>query len=409
MVASASAVVLLLVAGSELVLPLLRVPSRFSALLSLAALLVVVQVTESALINFLRADQETMTLMQYQVAKRYLGLALILGAVLLISATLTAYYAATLLTEATAVGLLAAFMFRRGRRPWPRYAEFSGPLCRALLQYGIPMMFGYELSGITLMMGGRYVIGGMIGDAPLGLYSAAYNLCQYVQAAVITSVGQAVVPLYLNMWDRKGEAETSAFIGRSLRVYVMVGAALMAGLAAVGPELLPALASDKYESAAPVIPWVISGMVVDGGTSMLGAGLFIQRRSRTIMAVVLSCAVLNVALNLLLVPRWNIVGSAVATLVSYAATAVAMAIAARPLLRVQVPWVTIIRAAIAAGAMYWIVVHAHLTGRWPTVGVKVLVGAAAYVGFMVLIDSDARALVRNVYERVRPRATRVGK
>ena len=37
------------------------------------------------------------------------------------------------------------------------------------------MMIGYELSGTILSVGDRYVIKAVIGDAQLGLYSAAYN------------------------------------------------------------------------------------------------------------------------------------------------------------------------------------------------------------------------------------------
>ena len=75
--------------------------------------------------------------------------------------------------------------------PIPRAAEFSRPLYLELLRFGVPMMIGYELSGIVLSVGDRYVIEGLLGEAPLGLYGAAYNLCQYVQALVIASVGQA--------------------------------------------------------------------------------------------------------------------------------------------------------------------------------------------------------------------------
>ena len=46
------------------------------------------QVIESALVNFLRAEQKTSVLMAYQIAKKYLSLTLILIAVLVISRSL---------------------------------------------------------------------------------------------------------------------------------------------------------------------------------------------------------------------------------------------------------------------------------------------------------------------------------
>ena len=262
------------------------------------------------------------------------------------------------------------------------------------------MMIGYELSGIVLAVGDRYVIAGTIGETPLGLYGAAYNLCQYVQAVLITSVGQAIMPIYMKMWDERGVDETSAFITRSLRTYALLAAPVIAGFASVGPELLPALASEKYASAAPIMPWVIAGMVVDGTNSMLGAGLFIHRKTRVIMAIVVSGAALNIGLNLVLVPRIGIMGAAIATLVSYTGTALALRLAGRRLLPVPLPWMTVVRAAFAAGIMFLAIRHVLPGRRLLTAGVRPLIGAPIYLAIMTLIDADARAMMQKPIKRV---------
>ena len=214
-------------------------------------------------------------------------------------------------------------------------------------------------------------------------------------------MNQAIIPIYMRMWDTKGSEETSAFINRSLRSYAILGAPLIAGVAAVGPELLTSLASDKYATAVVVLPWVIAGMVVDGTNTMLGAGLFIHRRTRAIMTVVFSSAVLNIGLNLVLVPRIGIVGSAMATLFSYSVTALAMGTAARRLLPVKVPVMTILRAGLCALVMY-IALRNLLSGhRLFTVGVRVALGVPIYGLLMAAIDPDARSLLRKGLARIR--------
>jgi O-antigen/teichoic acid export membrane protein len=376
---------------------------RVRGLFSIASFLIIVQVSESGFINFLRAEQQTTLLMKYQVAKKYLGLGLILFAVLVLSGTLASFYTASLVSEAVAVGVLAVILFRTGTRPLPAVAQFSPPLYRELLGFGIPMMIGYELSGIILAVGDRYVIAGMLGETPLGLYGAAYNLCQYVQAVLITSVGQAIMPIYMRMYDEKGPEETSAFITRSLRTYFLLAAPVVAGFSSVGPELLPALASEKYAAAATILPWVVTGMVVDGTNAMLGAGLFIHRKTRVIMAIVMSGAAFNIGLNLLLVPRIGIRGAAIATLVSYSGTALSLRIAGRRFLSVSLPWLTFLRAGVAAGIMYMAIRHVFPGGRLLTAGIRPLVGAPIYIGIMGLIDGDARAMIRKAVGRVRGR------
>src|SRR5262249_32692662 len=153
-------------------------------------------------------------------------------------------------------------------------AAFSPPLLGELLSFGIPMMIGYEIAGIILGVGDRYFVQGLMGGEALGIYAAAYNLCQYVQTAFIQSVSQAVVPLYMRIWSEEGEAATQRFVSRALGLYARFGAPVVAGMAAVGPVLLPFVASAKYGAGALIIPWVVAGMVVDGASVLSGAGLF---------------------------------------------------------------------------------------------------------------------------------------
>ena len=151
------------------------------------------------------------------------------------------------------------------------------------------------------------------------------------------------MPLYMQMWTQKGAEETAAFIAKSLRTYVLIGAPVVAGIAAVGPALLTSLASDKYAAAGPLLAWIIAGMVVDGMNAMVGAGLFIHRKTRAIMIIVICCALLNVGLNLVLIPVMGIMGSAVATLASYSGSCWRWDSPGRRLLRVPLPWWTFLR------------------------------------------------------------------
>jgi O-antigen/teichoic acid export membrane protein len=368
-------------------------------LLALSAVVVAVQVVESPLVNILRAEQRTKVIVAYQVLKRYAALGLLLLALFAIAESLTVFYSATALAEVAAViALTLALLAGRGRAG-VSLRQFSPSLFKEMLKFGIPMMVGYELSGIILAVGDRYAIEWLVGTEPLGLYSAAYNLCQYVQSVFIASVAQAIVPLYMQMWDQQGPEETVAFVGRSLRTYVLFGAPVIAGVAAVGPELLPALASDRYAGAAGILAWVVAGMVLDGAAAMLGAGLFIHRRTRRIMAIVMSCAGLNMVLNFVLVPRVGIVGAAIATLVAYAASSVLLAAAGRSLFRVEIPWATMARAGAASAVMYLAVVWILPGQRLLTVLVRALVGAVLYAALLLLVDEDARKLARSVLGR----------
>ena len=152
---------------------------------------------------------------------------------------------------------------------------------------------------------------------------------------------------------------------------------------------------------APVLSWVIAGMAVDGTNAMMGAGLFIHRKTRVIMSIVVCCAALNIGLNFLLVPRIGIVGAAIATLISYSVTSIALGTAGRRLLRVPIPWMTILRAGLTAAVMYAAIQHILPGHRLVTVAVRMVAGAPIYVIIMALIDRDARAMAQKPIDRLR--------
>jgi O-antigen/teichoic acid export membrane protein len=317
-----------------------------------------------------------------------------MASLLLIARNLWTFYAATVVTELGGIAVLGVLLFGWRRRAWPSVRAFSRSLYGTLLRFGLPMMLGYELSGIILIVGDRYIIHILMPGDWLGVYSAAYNLCQYMQLVLGAAVEQALAPIYLRLWSQGSEEEFNTFINKTLRWYVMLGVPVVAGMAAVGPQLLPLLASEKYALGAGIIPYVMAGMMLDGTTAMVGAGLFIHKRSKIIAVLVLFSATLNILLNLVLIPFMGLYGAAVATLVSYLALASAMVFAGRRWLPVVIPKDVLAKAVGLALAMYFVVTMIDLPGRVATIGVKLIVGVVFYAAGMSAIDRDARRALR---------------
>jgi O-antigen/teichoic acid export membrane protein len=403
--ATAVVAALALAAGAQLAPLRWLEDERVRGLLAIVSLLVIVQVIDSTFTNLLQGAQRSTTLMKYQIAKKYLSLACMLAGLLLISRTLWAFYSATVIAEATAIFLFARILMREDDHARPRPGLFSRPLYVELLRYGLPMTFGYELAGVILSVGDRYVIKSVIGEEQVGLYSAAYNLCQYVQSVFLTSIGTAILPICMKMYDEEGAPKTSAFVSQSLGNYFLMAAPVVAGVASVGPELLPSLASERYASAGGVLPWVIAGMVVDTAATIAGAGLYIHRKATIMMFAVAGSALINVLSNLLLVPRFGIVGAAAATLVGYTVLYCAFALCARRFLHVPFPWAAFLRAALAAVVMYGALRFILPGRRFLTVAVRGVAGVLIYGALIAAIDANARSFIRRGLARLRARSS----
>jgi O-antigen/teichoic acid export membrane protein len=380
--------------------------SRLPGLFLVTSVLVAVRVTESALLNLLRAEQRTGTVMVYRVARRYVVLVFVVVALLFVARDVFAFFAALIVAETLLLAGLAAYLFAFLRRPLPLPGRFSPRLLRVMTAYGIPMMIGYELSGVILNVGDRYVIQALLGATSLGLYSAAYNMCDYVRSIFIMSIGQAVVPIYMRMWATEGAEATRVFLADSLRQYTLLALPVIAGLSAVGPDLLPFVASDRYEGGVVVLPSVIAGMVFSGATAITSAGLFLHKRALTVMILVMAAAAFNVGLNLVLIPRIGILGAALATLISYAALLVASTAFSRRHLVVALPWEAVVKASLLSLGMYIVVTRIDAGGRLATLCARVGAGGLLYGAGLLLVDGPTRVQVRKVMERLSSRARR---
>lgn len=364
--------------------------SRVAALLLLTAVLVAVRTTDSGLLNILRAQERSGLFSAYTVVKKYAGLGLILLALFFVSKDLWGFYLATIIAEIGSVVALIAILFR-GVRYGPR--DFCPGLFRSMLVFGIPMI-GYELAGTALAISDRYLIQGLLGSGELGIYAAGYNFCEYVQLILVAAVGQAIMPMYVRTWEERGPAETARFIESSLHYYLLLGLPVIAGLSVVGEDLLVLLASEKFRASAQVIPYIIAGLVLDGMIVMVGAGLYIHKRTVVLAVLVVVCTAVNVGLNLLLIPAFGIVGAAVATLIAYLVLITSIYVVATRHLPLAFPLASLAKFGAMASVMYLVVAQIHLEDGVLNLIAKIGSGGMLYGLLVVLLDRQARGVLR---------------
>jgi O-antigen/teichoic acid export membrane protein len=360
--------------------------SRVAPLFLFTAVLILVRVLESAFVNPLRAEERSGVLNVYFVVRRWAGLALLLGVLIAVQRDLWGFYAATIVSEVLALMFLAWWCLVR--QP-VAVAAFSPPMFRAMVVFGLPML-AVELSSVVLSMGDRYLIQHLVGAEALGVYVAAYNLCDYLRAALLAALVAAAQPAYLRVWAEQGAAATALFLRRFVHVYLMVAAWLVAGVSAVGAELLHLLASAKYAGGAVIIPWAMTGLAFDTLVLVLGAGLYLQKRTLTVAALVVVCAVFNIGLNALLIPLFGIVGAGIATMLGYGSLLLLCALAGRRAVETGLPAASAVKFIAFGLVMYVAVSMLETPSEVTTLVVRALAGTALYLGLVLLFDATGR-------------------
>ena len=136
-------------------------------------------------------------------------------------------------------------------------------------------------------------------------------------------------------------------------------------------------------------------------TARVSAGVIV---TKVLMVLVVVAALLNVVLNVLLVPALGIVGAAVATLISYIVLVTGGFIYSRRLLRVSIPWLALVKFTVLATIMYVAVLQVTLANPVAELFGRILVGVSSYGLLVLALDARTRDGFFAIWQRMRGRS-----
>jgi O-antigen/teichoic acid export membrane protein len=208
----------------------------------------------------------------------------------------------------------------------------------------------------------------------LGLYSAGYNVAMYIANIVMFSISYAIVPIYVDIYGGEGREKTEAFLQKCLNYVLMGLIPIWFGYLAVAKDLFITLASEKYASAAIFSPIILLGTIIFALNSIFNAGLYLAKRTMTMLSVMLLAVAVKVLMNILLLPAYGVMGAAISTLVPCAMVIILNGFLSYKHIRVKINFKIISYYVILSFCMFLIVIQINMSRVWLTLLTKVFVG-----------------------------------
>jgi len=312
--------------------------------------------------------------------------------------SLYGYFIGLVLSEFIVSIILFSWFFTRYKVV---LSKVSGSLAIDLIKFGIPLLIT-ELSYLLLSYADRYMIAFYKGADAVGLYSVGYNVASYISDTMMFSLSYAVVPIYLSLHQKEGRKKTEEFLQRCLHYLLIIIIPICIGYTLVSRDLLLALATDKYLQAATFSPIILLGAFFLGMNNILNAGLYLEKKTRIILAIMLSAVTINIVMNLLLLPVYGIMGSAVATLTACMAATILTVIFSFRHLTIKINTRLLIYHAALSGIMALVIVQIDLRTAWMDLAVKVLAGMLIiFLGILVL-ESEIRDRIKTALQFKKP-------
>jgi O-antigen/teichoic acid export membrane protein len=268
----------------------------------------------------------------------------------------------------------------------------SGRLALDLDKFGIPLLFT-ELSYLLLSYVDRYMIIAYKGADVLAIYSAGYTLASYISEILMFSLTYAIVPIYIDIYANKGKEETEFFLKKSVDYLLIAIIPICFGYLAVSDDLFIALASDKYATAAVFSPLILVGSLFLGMNNILNAGLYLQKKSRTILAIMLSAVILNIVLNLILLPRYSIMGATMARLAACLFSTILTVSLSYKYISIVPGIRNILYYVMLSSVMYVIVNQIETTTAWINLVLKMIAGVLIIASGVLLREKEIRTKI----------------
>ena len=274
------------------------------------------------------------------------------------------------------------------------HVVFHRPALRDLLRFVRQAFPFWAIIGasILVLQSDVFILSWTRPAAETGLYRSAMNLVLLLEV-IPALLGTALYPaIAQHVHDTE---VLRAFVWRAFKISFLLGIGIALALAAVARPLVVLAYGGAYREAGDILVRLTPLTALKYPLYILSLVLYAARKELRVAPFIFCGAVLNVGLNVALIPRYGAPAAAAATVAANALLLIfCFALVTRELAPVAI-WKILPAVAVGAAVDYGIV---YVLRPW-NVWAGMIIGAAAYLGILVLgkaVDALDVAAVRRI-------------
>lgn len=288
-----------------------------------------------------------------------------------------------------------------------RLAGFGRPslaIARSAMRYSAPLLPSL-IAYWVLDRSDRFFIGRYLGAREVGIYSASYALGSLV-LHVQMPFQMTLFPKVAQLWD-SDRATAKRYIELSNKFFLTLAIPFTAACVVVAPALLRKLGNEEIAAHAATLTALVAAGITLWGVSVMQTQILHGARSTGVLGLTgIFAAIVNMGLNVALLPRVGTLGAAIATLAAYGAQCAVLATVARRHLAISYYPAYLARCLLAALVMLAPMAPLVRRGTAGLLG-AIAAGAVTYFAALLLLrafDAEETAFARRVWDRLRRKA-----
>ncbi len=194
----------------------------------------------------------------------------------------------------------------------PRF-EIDFGLWRYLFKEALPLALSsviwviyYRIDVVMLSM--------MMGDAEVGLYSAAYKLCEPLSLIPNALMISLFPVMSASFKTSRGKLEQSYRL--SFKYLLIITLPIAIGVSLLSDKIIMMIYDAEFAGSAIALKILIWGLVFASGNAIFGSLLTAIGKQKLGTYITAFCAFGNIALNLILIPRMSYTGASIASVMT---------------------------------------------------------------------------------------------
>lgn len=283
---------------------------------------------------------------------------------------------------------------------------FDKEKMKTYMAYGMPLSLSLMLT-YALNSADVYLIAGLMGEASAGEYNAGYNLANRSLEIIFVWLAMAVTPVAITAFEKNGSNVSQSIMRNYGATLLWITLPAATGIALVAKDAGFIIGESVRDNAVIVMPWIAFAGVLNGFINYyIQRAFMISGATKSFVWVMVPPFVLNIGLNLWLIPIFGLLGAVYATVSAYLFGAIIAFIVARRHYPLPLP----IKAFFQVTAACLVMAGAVLALPWPQDWASpVLLLAKAGWGTLIyglacwLINAaNCRTVISDIYARIRP-------
>jgi O-antigen/teichoic acid export membrane protein len=231
----------------------------------------------------------------------------------------------------------------------------------------------------------RYLIAHFLNVSQVGIYSVSYSLANLCYL-IVTPIAYNILYVTSGLWEKGQNSKIKSYFEYSTRMFLTLAIPAVIGLTLLSQPLLKIITTPEFLAGSELVLFIALGSIFFGIYQINVQIILLLKQTKWLPVMIATASLITIGLNLILIPRIGLIGSAIANLASFFVLAFMVSIWANKALVYNIDYKYVVKIIISAtimGGCVWLFKAKDVTG----IIFSILIGIVVYGVSLILIKA----------------------